>query len=63
MKKQYKVYLTVEDYNKLLLKASELGFSGRGAISSFLSKLSQSDFAFLDSNLKKVLGLLKVSEK
>lgn len=60
MKKPYKIYLSPDDYYKLHQKASEL-FKGRGVVSRYIEKISHEPIVFLDSNLKTMLEVLKLS--
>lgn len=57
MKKELKVYLEDSDYKKLLLKAEAVGFSGRGAISHYISKIARESIAFIPSDVEVVLKL------
>ena len=61
MKKTYKIYLEERDYKKLQAKAVALGFKGRGFVSHYLEKISREQVAFLDENLKSVLGALHIN--
>ena len=58
MKQPIKVYLDPETQKKLLKKANETGFYGRGALTKFIEKISTEDICFLDDNLRKMLGVL-----
>jgi len=58
MKKTIKVYLEIEDINKLKQKAQEVGIDGRAWLTRYLEILSKEDIAILDQNLKKVLRLI-----
>ncbi len=60
MKLQYKIYLESKDYSKLLLKAEETGFIGRGAVSRFLTYISNNDLVFLDKNVRTILKSLNL---
>jgi hypothetical protein len=60
MKKEIKVYLEPETIAKLKLKAEELGFTGRGAISHYIEKISLEPVVFLDSNVKSILEALRL---
>lgn len=57
MKKEYKIFLSTEDYNRLLAKAHEAGYSGKGGLSHFLSKLANEIIIFGDANLKQFLAM------
>lgn len=54
MKKEIKLYLEEEDIASLKRKAQQSGFVGRGAIISYIRKVSAEEVIFLDSNFKKV---------
>ncbi len=55
MKEPVKIYLSPETRKKLLKKANETGFYGRGALTKFLEKIAVEDICFLDENLRKML--------
>ena len=55
MKQPVKVYLDSETQKKLLKKANETGFAGRGALTKFIEKIAAEDICFLDENLRKML--------
>jgi len=58
MKRPIKVYLDSETQKKLLEKANETGFNGRGALTRFVEKIAVEDICFLDDNLRKMLKAL-----
>ncbi len=58
MKQPIKIYLDFETKKKLLEKANETGFYGRGALTRFIEKISAEDICFLDENLRKMLKAL-----
>ena len=58
MKQPIKIYLDSETRKKLLQKAGETGFSGRGALTRFVEKIAAEDICFLDENLRKMLKAL-----
>ena len=58
MKRPIKVYLDSETQKKLLKKANETGFNGRGALTKFMEKVAVEDICFLDDNLRKMLKAL-----
>jgi hypothetical protein len=58
MKEPVKIYLDSETKKKLMQKASETGFYGRGALTKFIEKISSEDICFLDENLRKMLKTL-----
>ena len=58
MKQPIKVYLNSETKKKLIQKANETGFSGRGALTKFVEKIATEDICFLDENLRKMLKVL-----
>ncbi len=58
-KKSYKYYITQDDQKKLLSKAKDSGFVGRGAISLFLTKIATEPIVFLDANAKVILSVLQ----
>ncbi len=58
MKQPIKIYLDSETKRKLMQKADETGFTGRGAITKFIEKIAAEDVCFLDDNLKKMLKTL-----
>jgi len=58
MKEPVKIYLDFETKKKLMQKANETGFYGRGALTKFIEKISAEDICFLDDNLRKMLKAL-----
>ena len=58
MKQPVKIYLDSETKRKLMQKASETGFNGRGAITKFIEKIAAEDICFLDKNLRKMLKVI-----
>jgi len=58
MKQTIKIYLTPEEKKQLESKAIQCGFTGRGSVSHFISKIANEDICFLDQNLKKMLKIL-----
>lgn len=58
MKQPIKIYLNSETQRKLLKKANETGFNGRGALTKFIEKIAAEDICFLDDNLRKMLRAL-----
>ena len=58
MKQPVKVYLDSETKRKLMLKANETGFHGRGAMTKFIENSAVEDICFLDENLRKMLRTL-----
>ena len=58
MKQPIKIYLDSETRRKLLQKAGETGFYGRGALTKFVEKIAIEDICFLDENLRKMLKAL-----
>ena len=58
MKQPIKVYLDSETKRKLMLKANETGFHGRGAMTRFIEKIAVEDICFLDENVRKMLRTL-----
>ena len=58
MKQPIKVYLDSETKRKLLQKASDTGFNGRGAVTKFIEKIASEDLCFLDENVRKMLKAL-----
>ncbi|MFC1710883.1 hypothetical protein ACFLZJ_01875 [Nanoarchaeota archaeon] len=63
MKQPIKIYLDSETRRKLMQKADETGFSGRGALTKFVEKIASEDICFLDDNLRKMLKLLFPNKK
>lgn len=61
MAKAYKYYVEEETQRKLLAKASDVGFEGRGAISKYLRKVANEPIVFLDKNVKAILESLKLN--
>ena len=57
MKKQYKIYLEQEDYDKLKTKAG----SGRGSIAQYITKIAREPVVFLDSNARAMLEALRLN--
>ena len=60
-KKLYSVYLEYKDYKKLLDKAHEMDYSGRGTLSYFFSYIANNELVFLDANCKRMLKSLNLS--
>lgn len=58
MKQPIKVYLDPETQKRLLKKAGETGFTGRGAMTKFIEKIASEDICFLDENLRKMIKTL-----
>ena len=58
MKQPIKIYLDSETQKKLLRKANETGFNGRGSLTRFIEKVAGEDICFLDDNLRKMLKAL-----
>ncbi|MEX0932972.1 MAG: hypothetical protein WDZ77_02645 [Candidatus Pacearchaeota archaeon] len=58
MKEPVKLYLDAEMKKKLLKKANETGFYGRGALTKLIEKIALEDVCFLDDNLRKMLKVL-----
>jgi hypothetical protein len=58
MKRPIKIYLDFETQKKLVKKANETGFNGRGALTKFVEKIAIEDICFLDDNLRKMLRVL-----
>ena len=58
MKQPIQIYLDAETQKKLLKKANETGFTGRGALTKFVEKIAAEDICFLDENLRKMLRAL-----
>lgn len=58
MKQPIKIYLDSETKRKLLQKATQTGFDGRGALTKFVEKIAVEDICFLDENLRKMLKAL-----
>ena len=58
MKQPIKIYLNSEIKKKLIQKANETGFSGRGALTKFVEKIAIEDICFLDKNLRKMLKVI-----
>ena len=63
MKQEIKIYLEREDLEKLKSKALSSGYSGKGFLSHYLSKVANSEIAFLDSNVRAILGILNLQPK
>lgn len=58
MKQPIKIYLDPETQKRLLKKANETGFNGRGSLTKFIEKIAAEDICFLDDNLRKMLRTL-----
>ena len=58
MKQPIKIYLDSETKKKLIDKANETGFYGRGSLTKFIEKIAIEDICFLDENLRKMLKTL-----
>jgi len=60
MKRQIRIYLEPEDIKRLTDKATQSGFTGRGAVANYITKIAREPIAFLDENLRSVLGMIKI---
>ena len=58
MKQPIKVYLDSETKRRLMQKANDTGFYGRGSVTKFIEKIAIEDICFLDENLRKMLRAL-----
>lgn len=58
MKRTIKIYLENGTENKLIAKAREKGFVGRGAISHYIQMIAEQPVIFLDENAKVMLRAL-----
>ena len=58
MKQPIKIYLDSETKKRLMQKANETGFYGRGSVTKFVEKIATEDICFLDENLRKMLKVL-----
>ena len=58
MKQPIKVYLDSETKRRLMQKANDTGFYGRGSVTKFIEKIAIEDICFLDENLRKMLRTL-----
>ncbi|MGA2130487.1 MAG: hypothetical protein ABSG05_02645 [Candidatus Pacearchaeota archaeon] len=58
MKQPVKIYLDPETQKRLLKKANETGFNGRGSLTKFMEKIASEDICFLDENLRKMMRTL-----
>lgn len=58
MKQPIKIYLDSETKKKLIQKANDTGFNGRGSMTKFIEKVATEDICFLDENLRKMLKVL-----
>lgn len=61
MKQAIKIYLEPEIKRKLIVKAEELGFIGRGNLNKLIEKIALEPVVFIDGNLKKMLSVLNLS--
>lgn len=59
-KMMVKIYLEESDKRKLMIKAEESGFSGKGSLSHYVSKVANSDLIFLDNNARKIFKALNL---
>ncbi len=59
MKKEHKIYLEQDDYDRLKLKAEERNLNGRGWLSQFIRMISREQFIFLNQDTKALLKMLK----
>lgn len=50
-----KFYISSDEERRLINKAKDSGFTGRGATSHYISKIANEPVAFLDDELKKKL--------
>ena len=58
MKQAIKIYLDSDTRRRLVQKANETGFNGRGSLTKFIEKVAAEDICFLDDNLRKMLRTL-----
>ena len=61
MKQSYKFYIEKEDHKKLISKAKEMSYEGRGALSKFLTFIARNPIILMDQNTKTMLKALDLS--
>lgn len=59
MKQKYRIYIEPEDYRKLIHKAELMGYTGKGKLSYFLSRVAREPLIFADDNLKAFLEMVQ----
>ena len=59
VKKSITIWLEPKDIQNLKQKSEDSGFSGRGAISHYVEKISQESVCFIPKNVRVVLELKK----
>lgn len=57
MKKQIRLWLEENEIRKLKIKANQLGFKERGALSHYVSKIANESVIFIEPNIKVILEL------
>ena len=55
MKKEIKIWLESSELERLKQKASDCGFSGKGYLSHYISKIANESIAFIPQNVRVVL--------
>lgn len=60
MKKDFKIYLEIEDYKALQKKAEEKGFYGRGAISRYIEMIAHQPIIFIDENIRSLFKVMQL---
>lgn len=63
MKQPIKIYLDTENKRRLIAKASEVGFKGRGAITKYFEKIATEPIVFLDKNVLTIIEALHLNTK
>lgn len=59
--RRIEIYLDPESHKKLIEKAGDAGFSGRGALSYYINKIANEPICFLDTNVKLLLKMLNLN--
>ncbi len=60
VKKEFKFWVEQKDYKKLLDKARELGFTGKGALSHFFEYIANQPMIIVDENIKTALRAIRL---
>jgi phosphoribosylaminoimidazole carboxylase (NCAIR synthetase) len=58
VKKKLELWLDEEDIKRIILKAKECGYEGKGATSHYIEKIAKEPIVFLGSDVKAILKAL-----
>lgn len=58
IKKRVEIWLESEDVKRIILKAKECGFEGKGAISRYIEKIAREPICFIGQDVRSILKAL-----